>query len=248
LLGDYIIAYATDKGKTAEDGDGKNGLFTSYMLKYMDMEGLKIEELFKLVRKDVKNSSNSTQIPWTLNSLYGDFYFTLPKVQNTQVATQSVSQVVKPVVAQEVVKPIIPKEVVVIDGLWYQNQPFTKEYIREDAKAYCNNLTLGGASDWRLPQKEELNKISNIKMYGVYDDNWEKWFENNKDKRIKNSKGYEHFIRKEFSENMPEYPWFWSVTENNINSSSAWFVNFYDGHDSRSNKSNEHYALCVRGE
>jgi len=74
-----FIAYATDKGKTAEDGDGKNGLFTSYMLKYMDMEGLKIEELFKLVRKDVKDSSNSTQIPWTLNSLYGDFYFTFQK-------------------------------------------------------------------------------------------------------------------------------------------------------------------------
>jgi hypothetical protein len=182
-----------------------------------------------LVRKDVKDSSNSTQIPWTLNSLYGDFYFTLPKVQNTQVVTQSVSQVVKPVVVQEVIKPVIPNDVVEIDGLWYQNQPFTKKYRWQDAKNYCNNLTLGGKSDWRLPTKDELMKLLTSS-------------------KNKNSKGYEHFIRKEFSENMSKYAWFWSITENNNNSSLAWGVSFYGGGDGWGGKSVELYALCVRGE
>jgi hypothetical protein len=234
-----FIAYATDKGKTAEDGRGRNGLFTTHLLKYMDMEGLTIEQMFKSVRKAVREESEGFQIPWQSSSIEGDFYFTLPKVQNTQVATQSV---------QQVVKPVTPRDVVVIDGLWYQNQPFTKEYKWEDAKNYCDNLSLAGYDDWRLPQKEELNKISNIKMYGVYDDNWSKWFDNNKDKRIKNSKGYEHFILKEFSKNMPEYAWFWSITENNINSSRAWYVYFFHGCDFWGNKSNEYYALCVRGQ
>jgi hypothetical protein len=131
-------------------------------------------------------------------------------------------------VVQEVIKPVIPKEVVVIDGLWYQNQPFTKEYKWEDAKKYCNNLSLAGKSDWRLPTKDKLMKLLTSS-------------------KNKNSKGEEYYIRKEFSENMPQYAGFWSTTEYNNNSSDAWDVNFYHGRDSWSSKSYESYALCVRG-
>jgi uncharacterized protein (TIGR02145 family) len=203
----------------------------------MDMEGLTIEQMFKSVRKAVREESDGFQIPWQSSSIEGDFYFTLPKVQNTQVATQSV---------QQVVKPVTPKDIVVIDELWYQNQPFTEIYTWENAKNYCNNLSLAGKSDWRLPTKDELMKLGNIKLYN-YDNynNWSKWFENNKHQQIKNSKGYEHFIRKEFSENMPKYAYFWSITEYNNNSSDAWYVYFNFGFDIKSDKS---YALCVRGE
>jgi len=139
--------------------------------------------------------------------------------------------------------------IVIIDGLMYQNQPFTKTYTWEEAKEYAKDLRLGGYDDWRLPTKDELMKLGNIKLYN-YDnyDNWKKWFENNNHKQIKNSKGNEHFIRKEFSENMPQIAWFWSITENNIDSSSAWFVYFYYGSGYCHAKSNESYALCVRGQ
>ncbi len=135
----------------------------------------------------------------------------------------------EPLVVQEVAKPVIPNDVVVIDGLWYQKQPFTKEYKWEDAKNYCDHLSLAGYDDWRLPQKEELKKLLILETN-------------------KNSKGYEHFIRKEFSENMPEYGWFWSITENNNDSSFAWSVGFHDGLDNWYFKSYENYALCVRGQ
>jgi len=70
----------------------------------------------------------------------------------------------------------------------------------------------------------------------------------------KNSKGEEYFIRQEFVENMPhlhgkyESVSFWSITEYNNDSSYAWGVNFYNGSGNWGSKSNEYYALCVRGE
>lgn len=112
-----------------------------------------------------------------------------------------------------------------------------------------------------MSTRDELMKLGSVKLYhsdrdyknfdewkALHLEKWQKWFENNKDKRIKNAKGYEYFIRKEFSENMPEYAWFWSITENNNNSSGAWNVYFYGGSDDWDGKSNEYYALCVRGQ
>jgi hypothetical protein len=72
-----IIAYATSPGKTASDGSGKNGLYTSAILEYIKVPGLSIEEFFKNVRTSVERNSNRTQTPWESTSLKGNFYFRL---------------------------------------------------------------------------------------------------------------------------------------------------------------------------
>ena len=71
-----IIAYATSPGKTAADGDGWNGIYTSALLKYIKQPGLTIEKLFKKVRFEVQKISGGMQVPWESTSLVGDFYFT----------------------------------------------------------------------------------------------------------------------------------------------------------------------------
>jgi uncharacterized caspase-like protein len=70
-----IVAYSTAPGMTASDGTGRNGLYTSKLMKYLDVPGLKIEEVFKQVRIEVSRESNNSQIPWESNSLMTDFYF-----------------------------------------------------------------------------------------------------------------------------------------------------------------------------
>lgn len=72
-----IIAFATAPGDVASDGDGRNGLYTSNLLKYMNMPSLTLEEVFKRVRIEVSTQSAGRQIPWENNSLTGDFFFTL---------------------------------------------------------------------------------------------------------------------------------------------------------------------------
>jgi len=72
--GSYIV-YATKPGSVASDGSGRNGLFTSKLLKHIDEEGLKFEEVFKRVAADVAQESGDAQRPWISSDYTGDFYF-----------------------------------------------------------------------------------------------------------------------------------------------------------------------------
>ncbi|MBK7652740.1 MAG: caspase family protein [Flammeovirgaceae bacterium] len=71
-----IVAFATAPGDVASDGEGRNGLYTSKLMKYINTPGLKLEEVFKMSRIDVLGESVGRQTPWENNSLTGEFYFT----------------------------------------------------------------------------------------------------------------------------------------------------------------------------
>jgi hypothetical protein len=70
-----FIAYATSPGNVASDGTGKNGLYTEQLLKALKNPGLRIEDVFKQVRKNVYEMSQKKQVPWENSSIFGDFYF-----------------------------------------------------------------------------------------------------------------------------------------------------------------------------
>jgi uncharacterized caspase-like protein len=70
-----FIGYATSPDRTASDGNGRNGLYTTELLKVLHQPNLKIEEAFKQVTIAVDRASSGKQVPWTSSSLRGDFYF-----------------------------------------------------------------------------------------------------------------------------------------------------------------------------
>lgn len=71
-----LIAYSTSPGKTALDGEaGKNGVYTSALLKHLLTPNISIEEMFKRVRVTVEAQTNNKQIPWESTSLKGTFVF-----------------------------------------------------------------------------------------------------------------------------------------------------------------------------
>ncbi len=70
-----IIAYATAPGKTAADGTGRNGLYTSALLKTLKVPNMPIERAFKQVRTEVMRQSNGRQQPWESSSLVDEIYF-----------------------------------------------------------------------------------------------------------------------------------------------------------------------------
>ena len=70
-----LISYATSPGATASDGSGRNGLFTSALLTYIDEPRISILEMFQKVRTYVREQSEGQQVPWESTSLEGNFYF-----------------------------------------------------------------------------------------------------------------------------------------------------------------------------
>ena len=72
-----IVVFATQPGTLASDGTGKNGLFTSKLLKYINEPDLNITEVFRKVKQEVNAESEGKQLPSVVdNSIGGNFYFT----------------------------------------------------------------------------------------------------------------------------------------------------------------------------
>ncbi|MEO5670746.1 MAG: caspase family protein [Ramlibacter sp.] len=69
-----MLAYATAPGSVAMDGTGKNGLYTSNLLREFAVKGARIEDAFKRVRLNVRLASQGKQIPWESTSLEEDVY------------------------------------------------------------------------------------------------------------------------------------------------------------------------------
>jgi hypothetical protein len=71
-----LIAFATAPGKTADDNpSGRNGLFTSHLISALREPGLSLDQVFNRVREKVYSESNQRQLPWTVSSVIGEFYF-----------------------------------------------------------------------------------------------------------------------------------------------------------------------------
>jgi hypothetical protein len=102
--------------------------------------------------------------------------------------------------------------------MWQDNGSVS--YTWQSAINFCENLTLAGYSDWRLPNINELRTIIDDSRYNpsIYQE------------FVNNSTGY-----------------CWSSTTEASNSSLGWYVGFYTGFISRDYKTNSNSVRCVRG-
>ncbi len=89
----------------------------------------------------------------------------------------------------------------------------------KEAIDYCENLTLAGKSDWRLPNIKELKSIV--------------------DRSRHNPALKDGFTKRSTN-------WFWSSTTYSSDPDDAWLTNFYNGNDGWDHKSNSDSVRCVR--
>ena len=74
-----LIAYATQPGHVAYDGDGANGHFTEALLAHIATPDREINPMLTAVRARVYSATETKaqgpQVPWVHSSLMGEFYF-----------------------------------------------------------------------------------------------------------------------------------------------------------------------------
>jgi hypothetical protein len=70
-----LVAFSTAPGTVAADGNGRNSPFTGALLRHLETPGLELRQLMAVVRKDVREATHNTQVPWENSALEGDFFF-----------------------------------------------------------------------------------------------------------------------------------------------------------------------------
>src|ERR1700676_676521 len=78
-----IVAYATQAGRTADDGDGRNSPYTAAFLRNVEAKE-EIGTIFRRISADVYTATRQTQLPELSLSLIGEFYLN-GKVQITVI-------------------------------------------------------------------------------------------------------------------------------------------------------------------
>ena len=113
------------------------------------------------------------------------------------------------------------------DLQWQDNYSDNSNNIKDanwtEAINYCENLSLGGYTDWRLPNENELLSIVDRSRYYPA-------------------------IDPVFQKTITSY--YWSSTSDNSNASRAYYVYFYYGNlesFTYGAKTSAHYVRCVRG-
>jgi hypothetical protein len=108
-----------------------------------------------------------------------------------------------------------------VTGIVWQKQDDGTARTWDAAITYCDNLSLGGQTDWRLPSRIELISLIDNSVYNP---------------AINNT-----IFPSTFSSN------YWSSTTSALNTSNAWYVNFYYGFSNvLFDKATTNYARCVR--
>ena len=78
-----FIAYSTQPGNVALDGQGRNSPFTAALAKGVREPGRNLTSVMIDVRKDVLAVTGGKQVPWDHSALTGDFYFHLASAPGT---------------------------------------------------------------------------------------------------------------------------------------------------------------------
>lgn len=76
-----LIAYATEEGKVAEDGVGKNSTYAASLAKYFAQKNLSILVALDNVAKDVEMATKSHQIPTRYGNLRVDAFLNIEQAQ-----------------------------------------------------------------------------------------------------------------------------------------------------------------------
>ena len=80
-----LIAFSTDAGSTAADGESENSVYCKSLCKNFLLEDVSIDQVFRNVRSDVLKNTNNKQRPVESSQLTGETYFINQKYLSNEI-------------------------------------------------------------------------------------------------------------------------------------------------------------------
>ena len=146
-----LVSYATGAGKIArENRDGKNGLFTKYLIHYMK-QPLTLREVFYKTREKVYEESSKEQFPAIYDQVVkGNFYFTL--------ATVPVQQF-EPIIVNTPIVSTSSKWIEPTKNVCISNGGEIHKFKKKSEANWKNAKRICYASGGNLPSKKVLEQV-----------------------------------------------------------------------------------------
>jgi formylglycine-generating enzyme required for sulfatase activity len=148
---DSIIVYATSAGSVANDGTGRNGLFTTHLLNNLKTPGITVRDLFDKTGADVSQASDRKQIPAIYAQYFSAAYLGSPPQPAPGPAPGSAPAVVVPPAAPPEQRQVSPGMVFVEGGTF----PMGRDDGRSNEQP-VHRVTVGGfhMGMYEVTQKE----------------------------------------------------------------------------------------------
>jgi hypothetical protein len=194
-----IVSFATAANSVAADGDGRNGLYTGFLLKHIATPGLDVNEVFRRTGSDVERATGGKQYPET-RYMYHEIVY-LGSLAQSQSGTYKIGDrgpaggiifydkgntsggwrylEAAPVSTEFKAQwGAYEKNVSGTSagiGTGKRNTQLIVDFLKttgENGKTaqLCANLNSGGFNDWFLPSKDELDLIyKNLKNKNIGD-------------------------------------------------------------------------------
>ena len=171
-----FIAFATSPGRTAADGSGSNGVYTSELIKQISIPNLPIESVFKKVRANVAKLTGDAQIPWESTSLVGDFYFNQDSKDtelNRQEDLQKIEQQKKQ--QQEAIKRLEDEKILKKAEEIKQQQEEAKKIAEQKKQEELRRAAELANTSIKANAKSESVKLATISPSIATSDGSKKW-------------------------------------------------------------------------
>ena len=86
-----IIAFSTEAGNTASDGQGENSVYCESLCRNMLLPNISLDQLFRNVRSDVLNATQDQQRPIEASQLTGQTYYLLKREDYSKIDVNEIS-------------------------------------------------------------------------------------------------------------------------------------------------------------
>ena len=143
-----LIAFSTDSGNTAPDGDGDNSVYSLSLAKNMLLKDVSIDQVFRNVRAEVLSKTDGVQRPVEATQLTGESFY-LVKRDFDEELKKSDNMLGESKVAEAIA---------LLESI-YKSQPNNLEIVEKLSKAYSMNGSL------LLDDQKEVSEIEFNKAF-----------------------------------------------------------------------------------